>query len=134
MSTLQRKLLGKVSIFKTTSTTSINGSALPKYLYYDQKTVPNLWGLKGQLSRCFFRYQVIITNSQKPKIIWIPRSNLAFPDFLKRNVTVEDYQKHQLHHRRIHRDIEISDENGSPKTHRDQHEGTFNKFYLIQCQ
>ena len=41
-----------------------------------------LWGRKGQLSRRFFRYQVIITKFQNLRIIWRPGLILAFPDIL----------------------------------------------------
>ena len=39
---------------------------------------------------------------------------MAFPDILSRSVTVEEYQKHQLKHRKKPRDIEFYDEHGSP--------------------
>ena len=71
-------------------------------------------------------------------IIWTPGSNLAFPDILGRNVTVEEYQKHQLQHKKIPRDIEFYDEHGSPVTYRIQHDDnlndTCNDFYPIRCQ
>ena len=83
-----------------------------------------------------FRYQVIIAKFQNLKIIWTPGSNLAFPDFLSRNVTVEDYQMHQLQHKRIPRDIEFFDEYGTPVTYQIQHEDnpndTCNDFYPIK--
>ena len=67
-----------------------------------------------------------------------PGSNLAFPDILSRNVTVEEYQKHQLQHKKIPRDIEFYDEHGSPVTYRIQHDDnpndTCNDFYPIHCQ
>ena len=95
-------------------------------------------GRKGQLSHRFFRYQVIITKFQNLKIIWTPGSNLAFPDILSRNVKVEEYQKHQLQHKKITRDIEFYDEHGSPVTYRIQHDDnpndTCNDFYPIHCQ
>ena len=70
--------------------------------------------------------------------MWTPGSNLAFPDILSRNVTVEEYQKHQLQHKKIPRDIEFYDEPGSPVTYRIQHDDnsndTCNDFYPIHCQ
>ena len=70
------------------------------------------------------------------KIIWTPGSNLAFPDILSRNVTVEEYQMHQLQHKRIPRDIEFFDEDGTPVTYQIQHEDnpndTCNDFYPIK--
>ena len=65
---------------------------------------------------------MIITKFQNLKIIWTPGSNLAFPDILSRNVTVEEYQMHQLRHKRIPRDIEFFDEHGTPVSYQIQHE------------
>ena len=56
------------------------------------------------------------------KNIWTPGSNLAFPDILSRKVTVQEYQKHHLRHKRIPRDIEFFDEHGTPVTYQIQHE------------
>ena len=106
MSTLHRKLCGNVSAHQTYENYII-GSPFPIYLYCDHKPILYLWGRKGQLSHRFFRYQVIITKFQNLKIIWTPGSNLAFPDILSRNVTVEEYQMHQLRHKRIQRDIQF---------------------------
>ena len=58
----------------------------------------------------FFRSQVIITKFQNLRIIWTPGSISAFPDILSRNITIEEYQMHQLQHKRIPRDIEFFDE------------------------
>ena len=95
-------------------------------------------GRTGQLSHRFFRCQVIITKFQNLKIIWTPGSNLAFPDILIRNVTVEEYQKHQLQHKKIPRDIEFYDEHDTPETYGIQHDDnpndTCNDFYSIHCQ
>ena len=72
------------------------------------------------------------------KIIWTPGSNLAFPDILSRNVTLEGYQKHQLHHKKIPRDIDFFDEHGKPLFYKIQHEDnphdTCNDFYPIHRQ
>ena len=95
MSTLHRDLFGVVSALQTYEHLFI-GSLFPIYLYCDHKPIFCLWERKGQLSHRFFGYQVIITKIQSPKFIWTPGSNLAFPDILSRNVTVEEYQKHQL--------------------------------------
>ena len=79
---------------------------------------------------------MIITKFQSLKILWTPRSNLAFPDILRRNITIEEYQKHQLQRKRIPRDIEFYDENGTPVTYQIQHEDhpndTYNDFYPIK--
>ena len=79
---------------------------------------------------------MIITKFQNLKIIWTPNSKLAFPDILSRSVTVEEYQMHQLRHKRIPRDIEFFDEHGTPVTYRIQHEDnpndTCNDFYPIK--
>ena len=65
---------------------------------------------------------MIITKFQNLKTIWTPGSNLAFPDILSRNVTVEEYQMHQLRYKRIPRDIEFFDERGTPVTYQIQHD------------
>ena len=121
MSTLHRELCGIVSALQTYEH-YIVGSPFPIYLYCDHKPVLYLWGRKRQLSDRFFRYQVIITKFQNLKIIWIPGSDLAFPDNLSRNVTVEEYQTYQLRHKKTLRDIEFYDEHGSPVTYRTQHD------------
>ena len=132
MSTLHRELCGIVSALQTYEHYII-GSPFPIYLYCDHKAILYLWGRKGQLSHRFFRYQVIITKFQNLKIIWTPGSNLAFPDILSRNITIEEYQKHQLQYKRIPRDIEFHDEQGTPVTYQIQHEDdlndTCNDFY-----
>ena len=130
-STLHRELCGIVSALLTYEHYII-GSPFPIYLYCDHKPILYLWGRKGQLSHRFFRYQVIITKFQNLKIIWTPDSNLAFRDILSRNVTVEEYQMHQLQHKRISRDIEFFDEHGTPVTYQIQHDNpneTCNDFY-----
>ena len=137
MSTLHRELCGRVSDLQTYEHYII-GSPFLIHLYCDHKPILYLWGHKGQLSHRFFRYQVVITKFQNLKIIWTQGSNFAFPDILSRNVTVEEYQKHQLQHKKIPRDIEFYDEHGSPVTCRIQHDDdpndTSNDFYSIHCQ
>ena len=95
-------------------------------------------GTQRQLSHRFFRYQVIITKFHNLKIVWTPGTNLAFPDILSRNVTIEEYQKHQLQHKRIPRDIEFFDENGTPVSYQIHHEDnpkeTCNDFYPIKYE
>ena len=53
-------------------------------------------------------------------------------------VTVEEYQKHQLQHKKIPSDIEFYVEHGSPVTYQFQHDDntndTCNDFYPIHCQ
>ena len=137
MSTLHRELCGIVSALQTYEHYII-GSPFLIYLYCDHKPILYLWGRKGQLSHRFFRYQVIITKFKNLKIIWNPGSNLTFLDILSRNVTVEEYQKHQLQHKKIPKDIEFYDERDSPVTYRNQHDDnpndTCNNFYPIHCQ
>ena len=116
MSTLHRELCGIVSALQTYEHYII-GSPFPTYLYCDRKPILYLWGRKGQLSHRFFRYQVIKTKFPNLKIIWTPGSNFAFPDILGGNVTVEEYQKHQLQHKKIPRDMEFYDEHSSPVTY-----------------
>ena len=135
MSTLHRELCGIVSALQTYEH-YIVGSPFPIYLYSDHKPIFYLWGGKGQLSHRFFRYQVIIAKFQNLKIIWTPGSNVAFPDILSRNITVEEYQMHQLQHKRIPRDIEFFDEHGIPVRYQIQHEDnpndTCSDFYSIK--
>ena len=137
ISTLHRELCGRVSALKTYEHYII-GSPFPIYPFYDHKPILYLWGRKGQLSHRFFRYQVIITKFQNLKNIWTPGSNLVFPDILSRNVTAEEYQRHQLNHKKISRDIEFYDEHGSPVTYRIQHDDnpsdTCNDFCPIRGQ
>ena len=137
MSTLHRELCGIVSALQTYEHYII-GSPFPIYLYCDHKPILYLWGRKGQLSHRFFTCQVIITKFQNLKIIWTPGSNLAFPDILNPNITVEEYQKRQLQHKRIPMDIEFYDEHGSPVTYRIQYDNNpndlCNDFYPSHCQ
>ena len=137
ISTLHRELCGIVSALQTYEQYII-GSPFPIYLYCDHKPILYLWGRKGQLSHRFFRYQVVITKFQNLEIIWTPGSNLAFPDILSRNVTVGEYQKQQLNHKKIPRDIDFYDEQGPPVTYQIQHDDnlndTCNDFYPIHCQ
>ena len=117
MSTIHRELCGIVSALQTYEHYII-GSLFPIYLYCDHKTILYLWGRKGQLSHRFFRYQVIITKFPNLKIIWTPGSNLAFPDILCRNATVDEYQHHQLQHKKLPRDIQFFDEHGQQITYK----------------
>ena len=137
MSFLHRELCRIVSALQTYEHYII-GSLFAIYLHCNQKPILYLRGRKGQLSHRFFRYQVITTKFQNLKIIWTPGSNLAFPDTLSRNVTVEAYQKHQLQHKKKRRDIEFYDEQGCPKTYQIQHDDnpkdTCNDFYPTHCQ
>ena len=47
---------------------------------------------------------------------------MAFPDILSRNNPIEEYQKHQLQHKRIPRDIGFFDKSGTPVSCQIQHE------------
>ena len=141
MSTLHRELCGIVSALQTFEHYII-GSSFPIYLYCDHKRIFYLWGRIGQLShryrKTFFRYQVIITRFQNLKIIWTPGSNLAFPDILSRNVSIDEYQHHQLQHKKLPRDIQFFDEHGQQITYKINHDDTTddtcNDFYPIHCQ
>ena len=79
---------------------------------------------------------MINTEFQNLKIFWTPGSNLAFPVIFNRNITIEEYQKYQLQHKRNPRDIEFYDEHGTPVTYQIQHEDnlndTCNDFYPIK--
>ena len=136
-STHHKELYGIVSALQTQEHYIIE-SPFPIYLYCDHKPILHLWGLKGQLSHRFFRYQVIITKFQNLKIIWTPGSNLVFPDILSRNVTSDEYQHHQLQHKKLPRDIQFFDEHGQQITYKINHDDTAvetcNDFYPIHCQ
>ena len=134
MSTLHRELCRIVSALQTYEH-YIVGSPFPIYFYCVHKPI---FYLGGKLSHRFFRYQVIIKKFQNIEIVWTPGSNLAFPDTLSQNVTVEEYQNHQLQHKKILRDKEFYDEHGFPRTCRLQHDenpsDTCNDFYPIRCR
>ena len=95
-------------------------------------------GRKGHLSHRFPRYQVIITKFLNLKIIWTPVTNLVFPDIHSRNVTIDEYQHHQLQHKKPPRDIQFFDEHGQQITYKisydDTSAETCNDFYPIHCQ
>ena len=135
ISNLHRELCGIVSALQIYKNYNI-GSPFPIYLYCDHKPILYLWGRIGQLSHRFFRYQVIITKFRNVKISWTPGSNLAFPDILSPKLTMEEYQKHQLQHKRIPRDIEFFDEKRTPVSYQLQQEDnpndTCNDFYPIK--
>ena len=137
MSTTHRELCGIVSALQTYEHYII-GSPFPIYLYCDHKPILYLWGRKGQLSHRFFRYQVIITKFQNLKIIYTEGSNLAFPDILSRNVTIEENQQHQLQHKKIPKDISFFDKDGYEIKytilHENLPESTSNDFYPIHCR
>ena len=98
----------------------ITGSPFAIYFHCDHKPILYLRGRREQLFHRFFKYQVINTKFQNLKIIWKPCSKLAFPYILSRNLTIDDYQKHQLQHRRLPRDIEYFHEDGNPVTYKIQ--------------
>ena len=137
MSTLHRELCGLVSGLQTCEHYCI-GSPFSIYLYCDQKPVLYLWERKRQLSHRFFRCQVIITKFQTLKNIWTPRSNLAFPDVLSQNVTIDEFQHHQLQLKKLPRNFQFFDENGEQITYKIYHDDTAadtcNDFYPIHCQ
>ena len=137
MSTLHRELCGIVSALQTYEGYII-GSPFPIHLHCDHEPMVYLWGRKRQLSQRFFRYQVIITKFQKIEIFRTPGSNSVFRDILSRNVTVQEYQKQQLQHEKIPREIEFYDEHGPRVTYRNQHDGNPNDscydFHPIHCQ
>ena len=137
MSTLHRELCGIVSALQTKEHYII-GSPFPMYLYREHKPILYLWGRKGHLSHRFPRYQVIITKFQKLQIIWTPVTNLVFPDIHSKNVTIDEYQHHQLQHKKPPRDIQFFDEHGQQITYKisydDTSAETCNDFYPIHCQ
>ena len=137
MFTLHRELCGIVSALQTYEHYII-GPPFPINSYCDHKPNFSLWRRMGQLSHRFFRYQVIKTRFQILMIIWRPGSNLAFPDILSRNVTIGEYQHHQLQHRKLPRDIDFFDEHGQQITFNINHDETAAEtckdLYPIRCQ
>ena len=75
---------------------------------------------------------------QNLKIIWTPGSNIALPDILSRNVTIDEYQYHQLQDKKLPRDIQFFDEHGQQITYKIKNDDTAaetcNDFYPILCQ
>ena len=137
MSTRHRDICGIVSALETYEH-FLFGSILPIFLYCDYKPILYLWGQKGQLSRRFFKYQVIITKFHNINIIWTPGSNLAFPDIFSRNVTLSEPNKPRPQHEEIPHDISFQGEDGR-KVHntikrKDKQNASYNKFYPIICQ
>ena len=134
---LHRELCGIVSALQTYEHYII-GSPFPIYLYCNHKPILYLWGRKGQLSHRFFKYQVIITKFQNLKIIWTKGSNLAFPDILRRNVTLEETKNLQKLQKEIPRDISFYNEFGSKVhytiEHNDDGQCGSNDFFPILCQ
>ena len=137
MSTLHREICGFVSALQTYEHYN-TGSPFPIYLYCDHKPFLFFWGRKRQLSHRFFRHPVMITKFQNLKIIWIPGLNLVFPDTLCWNVTIDEYQQHQLPHKKLPRDIQFFDEHGQQITYKINHDDTAaetcNDFYRLHCQ
>ena len=89
MKTLHKVLCGIVTALQTNEHYLI-GSPFPINLYCDHKPILYSRRRKGQSSHRFFRYQVIITRFQNLKIVWTKGSNLAFPDILSRNMTIDE--------------------------------------------
>ena len=137
MSTLHKALCGIVSALQTYEHYII-GSPFAKKLYCDHKPILYLWGRKRHLSHRFFWYHVLITKFQNLKIIWTPGSNLASPDTLSRNVTIDEYQHHQLQHKKLPRDIQFFDEHEQQIMYKISHDDTSaetcNDFHPIHCQ
>ena len=74
----------------------------------------------------------------KTKIILTSGSNIAFGDILTRNVTTEEYQKHQQQHKKNPRDIKLFEEHDTPVSYQIQYDddpnNTCNNFYSIHCK
>ena len=123
MSTLHKELCGIVSALQTCEHYII-GYPFPIYFYCDHKPILYFWGREGQLFQRFFRYQVIVQKFQNLKIFWTQASKLAFPDILSRNVTIDEYQHHQLQHKKLLRDIQFFDDYGEQITYKINQEDT----------
>ena len=88
------------------------GSSHPIFVHCDHKPIIYSWGRRGKLSHRFFRYQIVITQFQNLKIVWIEGKNLAFPDILSRNVKLRELDRYHLQHEKIPKDIKFFDETG----------------------
>ena len=136
MSTTARELCGLIFALQTYEHYII-GSPHPVYLYTDHKPLLYLWGRRGKLSHRFFRYQLVISQFQNLKIIWTEGKNLAFPDILRRNVSIKDLDKYQLKHKKIPKDIKFYDESGNEEKYfvlHDNEKGQKNDCYPILKQ
>ena len=136
MSTLHRELCGIISALQTYEHFII-GSPHPIKIFCDHKPLLYLWARKGSLSHRFFRYQVIITQFTNLQIIWTPGKNLAFPDILKRNVSLRDLNGHQLTHKEIPKHIRFFNQSGHEAQYLIDHNSSADDgnddFYPIIC-
>ena len=130
MSTTARELCGVISALQTYEHYLIVSPHLV-YVYTDHKPLMYLWG-RRKLSQRFLRYQLVISQFQKLKIIWTKVKNLAFPDILSRNVKIKDRDKYQLKHKKIPKDISVHDEHGNEEKYfllRDNEKGPADNFF-----
>ena len=111
MPTPHRGLCGIISALQTYEQYII-GSPFSIHLYCERKPIPFLRRQKGQLSHRFFKYQIIITEFHNLKIIWKPRSSLAFLDILSRNLTLSEANRQQLQHEKLRHDLSFYDQDG----------------------
>ena len=136
MSTLLRELCGIVSALQTYEHFII-GSPHPVLVYCDHKPILCLCARTWKLFHRFFRYQLIIAQFQNSKIFWTPGKNLAFPDILSRDITLEERNRQHLRHKHLPKDIKFYDPNGNEIrsfTHHDNRTyGEANNFYPILC-
>ena len=83
--------------------------------------------------------QISIDNHSipEPKIVWTPGKNLAFPDILSRDITLEEKNRRQLRHKHLPKDIKFYDPDGNEIRYFINHDnptnGEANDFYPIVC-
>ena len=113
LSSTARELCGVISDLQSYGRYSI-GSPHPVYVHRDQKPLMCLWGRRKNFSHRFFRYQLLLSQFKKSKSLWTKGKNLAFPDTLSGNVEIEDFDRHQLTHKKT-KNISFCDRNVTRK-------------------
>ena len=107
LSTLDRELLAIVYALQIYEFLII-GSPHPIYIFTDHRPLQHCFAKKGNLSSRFYRAQMQLTNLSKLKIIHTPGKNLTVADMLSRTFTKEQLQVHQLRHKQLPPQIDIS--------------------------
>ena len=107
LSTLNRELLAIVYALQIYEFLII-GSHHPIYIFTDHKPLLHCFAKKGNLSPRSYRAQMQLTKFSKQKFIHTPGKNLTVADMLSRTFTKEQLQIHQLRHKQLPPQIDIS--------------------------
>ena len=104
-------------------------------------TLPRKAGLKAAPDKTFFflKKKKVLGTRYLTRREWTnSRARGCLEKLFSRNISIEENQKHQLQHKRISRDIELYDGNGTPVTYQIQHDDnpndSCNDFYPIKYQ